>query len=157
MAQFIFSLQAVLEHRIRLEEEIQKVVAAVHVRLDECQGAMERLDQNRRRTTTEMYQRLASGMPDHERVIYANYVQTLALELERLGRLEVKIQAELAKVRKALVEAMRRREIIEEVKKAEYKEYIRAEGLEERKLFDDLAQRSWRLVGKENLAAQTED
>jgi flagellar FliJ protein len=157
MAQFIFSLQAVLDHRRRIEEETQKAVAAVQIRLDECQGAIARLEECQRRHSAEMYQRLAKGMPERERALYSNYLEAVGLELERLAVLEARIQAELEVARKRLVKAMRDRELIEEIRKAEYQEYVRAEELEERKLYDDLAQRAWRLGQAENLAARMED
>jgi len=46
---------------------------------------------------------------------------------------------------------MRRREIIEEVKKAEYRDFLKAEQMEEAKLYDELALRAFRL-SQENLA-----
>jgi len=153
MAQFVFSLQEVLDHRRRLEEEGQKIVAGVQMRLDECQAAIAGLDERRRQRSAEMYERRSQGLPDHERVLYANYLEAAREELERLARREAQIKGELEVVRRRLVKAMRDREVIEEIRKSEYREYRRAEELDERKLYDDLAQRAWRLGQAENLAA----
>ncbi|MCX7016643.1 MAG: flagellar export protein FliJ [Candidatus Sumerlaeota bacterium] len=157
MAQFRFSVQPVLDHRLRIEEEAQKIVAALHIRLDECLGAMERLDRMRRERSAEMYERLAKGMPDHERVIYANYLTGVQAELERLEQKRKDIQAQLEAARQRLIKAMRDREVIEELRKAEYQEYLHAENVEERKLYDDLAIRTWRTGQQENLAARDEE
>ncbi|OPZ16052.1 MAG: flagellar biosynthesis chaperone [candidate division BRC1 bacterium ADurb.BinA364] len=151
MAAFVFSLEPVLEHRRNLEEEAQKTLAFVQIRLAECQGAKERLRQSRRDTSAEMYLRLQGGMADRERVIYSNYLLALDRDLAKLAELESRIKRELDLARRRLIEAMRRREIIEEVKKAEYRDFLKAEQMEEAKLYDELALRAFRL-SQENLA-----
>jgi len=154
---FVFSLEQVLEHRRRLEEDAQKAVALVQMRLDECQGAIARLEASRKASSNELYARLAGGAADGERMIYTNYLQLADQELKRLGKLELEVKLELERARRSLVEAMRNREILDEVRKAEFREYQRTEDLTERKQNDELAQRAWRASAGENLAAPGRD
>ena len=157
MALFAFSLEPVLEHRIRLEESVQREMTAMQIRMEECEGAMKQLEQSRRERSTEMYQRLTQGMPDHERVIYAHYLQSLTGEKDRLAKIQEGLRGRQEKIRERLLHALQQRQIIEEVKKTEFSDYQLAERLAETKDLDELAQRSWRLGRGENLAAIRQD
>lgn len=154
MAQFVFSLEPVLDHRLRLEEEAQKRVSAIRIRLDECQGAIARLTETQRQATAEMYECLAQGKGERRRLLYANFLQGAGDEIERRQVVETRFETELTAARELLVEAMRNRQIIEEVKKVEFKEFQYAEQLEERKLYDDLGRRVWMQGQKEKLAVE---
>ncbi len=156
MAPFTFSLQDVLDHRKRVEEDAQKKIAAIRIRLEECEGAIERLEKKRKETNTELYDKTAQApLRETERKIYDNYLWAAAKEIENLTEAKTALLSELDRARQDLIEAMRQREIIDEVRKAEYAQYQKSENLEERKFYDDLAQRTWR-QGKSESFLQVE-
>ena len=72
MKKFAFALQPVLEHRERIEDEKQQVVAVRQRAVDEAQSELSRLNQSFRETSAELRDKHKELDADELRLFYAH-------------------------------------------------------------------------------------
>jgi flagellar protein FliJ len=136
MRKFKFSLKAVLEHRERIEEEKQQILAARQHELKLAEDELARLNGEFKRYSTVLRDDHARLSTDELRRHYAH--------LEYLDRCMVMQHAVISQRRAAveraradLVEASKDRKVIEKLKDKRFQEYQAMEAAFEQKELDD--------------------
>ncbi|HTU82497.1 MAG TPA: flagellar export protein FliJ [Candidatus Acidoferrales bacterium] len=133
---FKFALQPVLEHRKRIEDEKQQVVAIRSRAFEEAKAELERLHEEFRACAGalhELHRRLGS---EDLRLHYA-HLQFLDRTIEAQGRLVDERREALDRARGDLVEASKERKVVDKLKERRRVAFVAEEMRMEQKELDD--------------------
>lgn len=141
MKRFRFSLQPVLDHRERIEDEKQQVVAKRKRALDEAEAELQRLN--------EEYRASASGLRLKHRGMTAEELRLYYAHLQFLDRCivsQIDVVAErrvaLDGARSDLLEASKDRKVVEKLKERRHEAHVaEAHRVEQNELDDGNARR----------------
>lgn len=136
MKRFTFPLQPVLDHRKRIEDEKQLVVAARARSLDEAERELARLNEEFRKHSTMLR--------DGHKKLETRELQCIYAHLQFLDRCivaQIRIVAErrvaLDRARTELLEASKEKKIVEKLKERRREGYVLEEQRMEQKELDD--------------------
>lgn len=136
MKKFAFALQPVLDHRKRIEDEKQLVVAQRKRALDDAERELERLN--------EEFRLHAAMLRDKHKKLETRELQSIYAHLQFLDRCivaQIRIVAErrvaLDKARAELLEASREKKVVEKLKERRREAYAIEEQRVEQKELDD--------------------
>jgi flagellar protein FliJ len=144
MKRFTFRLQPVLDHRKRIEDQKQLVVAARARSLDEAERELARLN--------EEFRKHSMMLRDGHKKFETRELQCIYAHLQFLDRCivaQIRIVAErrvaLDRARTDLLEASKEKKIVEKLKERRREGYVLEEQRMEQKEIDDgNARRHWR-------------
>ena len=136
---FQFSLQSLLDHRIRLEEARQKEFSDRKKKYLREEERLARLVWDRSRCSKEFSQKQAEGVLVTESLLYTAYLARLADEIRIQQKAVEQAAAKMEKKRQELVQALKDRKTIEKLKEKKYRDYLRAAKKLEEKLMDEVA------------------
>jgi flagellar protein FliJ len=133
---FAFALQPVLDHRKRIEDEKQLVVAQRKRALDEAERELERLN--------EEFRLHAAMLRDKHKKLETRELQCIYAHLQFLDRCivaQIRIVAErrvaLDRARAELLEASKEKKVVEKLKERRREAYVLEEQRVEQKELDD--------------------
>ncbi len=136
MKKFAFALQPVLDHRKRIEDEKQLVVAQRKRALDEAERELERLN--------EEFRVHAAMLRDKHKKLETRELQSIYAHLQFLDRCivaQIRIVAErrvaLDRARAELLEASKEKKVVEKLKERRREAYVKEEQRVEQKELDD--------------------
>lgn len=136
MKKFAFALQPVLDHRKRIEDEKQLVVAQRKRALDDAERELERLN--------EEFRLHAAMLRDKHKKLETRELQSIYAHLQFLDRCivaQIRIVAErrvaLDRARAELLEASREKKVVEKLKERRREAYAIEEQRVEQKELDD--------------------
>ncbi len=153
---FQFSLQEVLDYRARIEEIRQGEMREARSRVEYVGMVIEQAKARRLHYREEMNRKIHEGEDYAHRELYWNYLKGLDNLIRRSeGHLE-ELHREMERRRERLEKAAREREVLEELKKVEKRQYAVAEGREEAKEYNELAIRNFLLSNREKSARSAE-
>ncbi len=153
---FQFSLQEVLDYRQRLEESAQAEMQEVRQRVEYVEDLITQARGRRMATRSEMDRVMQqSRQPGHEQ-LYEDYLTGLDNLISQSQQHLEQLREELERRRHKLAEASKKRQVMSELKKGEYKQYQLEERREEIKAFDEIASRNFLLKSRENSSSSGE-
>ena len=140
---FRFTLQDVLEYRMRLEEMRQREFAEINRQVEHMRDLISQARALQRNYRADMVRQAAESRDISFRPVFENYIAALerlvARSLEHLAQLE----QELEKARLRLLKASSERQAMEDLRKDEERRYKEQEARAERKIFDEIAIRNY--------------
>jgi flagellar FliJ protein len=125
MSRFKFALEALLNHRLHHEEIIQKELAVCGFRVRDEKAILMRIQQDKGKAVAEIHEKQLRGVAISEHILYANFLEGLARNLvvqqEKVKESEIKY----AQKRDDLIEAVKKRKTIENLKEKGLAAYSR--------------------------------
>jgi flagellar export protein FliJ len=153
---FKFSLEPALDARRRLEEAAQRELAQAMqavARIDAGVAAMrQRLDLS----ANERERMCAKGYDPRRMDLFARFDQDLARQIVVAQTERARADERVRERRARLLDAVRARRVMDELKKTEFEEYRKKEDAEERKFNDEVAIFAFHRRRAENIAAPQE-
>jgi len=141
MKKFAFALQPVLEHRERIEDEKQQVVAMRQRAVDEAERDLRRLDDEFRTNSTELRTKHKDLDADELRLFYA-HLQYIDRCIVAQIRVVAERRVELDRARTDLLAASKDRKVVEKLKDRRREAHVLEEmRLEQNELDDTNARR----------------
>jgi flagellar FliJ protein len=138
MKKFAFRLETLLHYRKNLEEKEQAVLFQLFSRLQRESNHLQDLQEKHQETLEELTQMRAEGAVYGETTWFYLYLDRLRFEMrrssERIRQLEQDIQEQKA----VLVEASKKKKILDSLKTKEKKAFISALDKQEQKAVDEI-------------------
>ena len=116
MSRFKFALEALLNHRIHHEEIIQKELAVCGCRVRDEKSILTRIQDDKVKAYAEIHQKQLRGIAISEHILYANFLEGLARKLVVQQEKVKESEMEYARKREELIEAVKKRKTIENLK-----------------------------------------
>ena len=154
---FRFSLQEVLDYRRRIEEIRQAEMQETLRRAEYVEGLIRQARTRRIEYHEELQTLMRAGCPFGRQRLYLDYLMGLDLLIRRTeGHLE-ELRRELQRRRERLAEAMRDRQVLDELGHEERRVYLLEESRAETKEYDGFAIRNFLLAERARIAARAEE
>ena len=135
MRRFKFRLEAVLKHRVVMEELAQQAFAKVQLELKAADHALAEM----RTAYAEAVAGRGAGIDLEDVSRRERYIDALLVRIGEQERVIEGINARLNDARIALVSARQAREAIERVKEQDYRQYLQDVAHEEQRQIDEMA------------------
>jgi len=139
MRRFEFRLDRVLSVRIQQEKIQQKEFAVVQAKYQKAVEMLKQLFDSRQETVLNLKKLSSKGFDQRVYLAHMSFIEKLNRDIDMQRITLQKIEVELNKERKKLLEAMQKRKILEILKDKNKTEYIHELLIEEQKVLDDLA------------------
>lgn len=139
MKRFEFRLDRVLSVRIQQEKIQQKEFAVVQAKYQKAVEMLKQLFDSRQETVLNLKKLSSKGFDQRVYLAHMSFIEKLNRDIDMQRITLQKIEVELNKERKKLLEAMQKRKILEILKDKNKTEYIHELLIEEQKVLDDLA------------------
>ena len=134
-----FSLEPVLRHRKLIEEELQKETATTKRRLLSEQEKLLDLERAKNQCLRELQERQVEGIRALDISLYSDFIGQMTIQIGTQQKKISDIERNLAKKRNKLVQAMKARKTVEQIKKNRLSAYEKAVRLNEQKWIDEVA------------------
>ncbi len=138
MKKFAFRLETLLRYRKNLEEKEQAALFQLHSRLQRENNHLQDLQRKHQEILAELTEQRLAGADYGETSWFYIYLDRLRFEMrrsaERINRLEQDIQNQ----KTVLVEASKKKKILDSLKTKEKKTFVTAVEKQEQKSVDDL-------------------
>src|SRR5690242_16630543 len=119
---FNFSLQEVLEYRLRLEEIKQREFAEAQRQVDYVQGLIDRARQTRLDYEIELNEMAIKGTLYAWQELHMNYIKGLGNLIVKSEEHLAQLKREMERRRAVLMQAVKDHQVMEELKKQEHKQ-----------------------------------
>lgn len=113
---YIFTLEPLLKQRKHIEDARQKELAAIQDQYNTRQKALQYLIATRERCSTRLQRIGAEGARVSEYRLYSEYFKRLSIEAYEMEQALERLEENLAAKREEVVEAMKGRKILENLK-----------------------------------------
>jgi flagellar export protein FliJ len=153
MKKFTFNLQPVLDHRLLLEEQEQEKLFRIQqtIFLAECEKQRVQEEIDRLRSTMA---RPSPGEIDLEEIRDASrYLEKLGNDLTAIAQRIVRLENERRRQAEELLEARRKREVLDNLKEKSLTGHEREVRSMEQKLHDELSAVKFKAIDEQNLPA----
>jgi flagellar FliJ protein len=134
-----FAFETLLNQRIHQEEKIQKEMAVFSRTLFEEQQTLKQLESDQKRVLNEIQQKQNDGITVSEQVLYMNYLDGMVSLIRTQKETIKKAETQLDQKRLALIEAVKKRKMLEKLKEKSQKCYWEKERKLEQNLLDEAA------------------
>ncbi len=136
---YIFNLQAVLDHRQLVEDQLKRELAQIQRRLKTAQQEMGSLENRVNATMATLQQEQAVGMSSDQVVSVHTYLRRLAGQITTHKGLLADLEAQRSTKRDELNDALKRRKILENLKEQGLERYQRKIAKKEMNFIDEIA------------------
>jgi len=140
---FTFSLQAVLDHRLTVEDKLRREYGEALSRLQAVSRRRRQVQNDAVRCVNEIRQRMRAGQPFAEREIYERWIEACREQIEALMKEEEHLAAIVEQHRQRLLKAVQDRTIMEKLCERERAAFLLEEARGELKFFDAVAVRDY--------------
>ena len=134
-----FNLEPLLNHRRYQEELLQKELADLKIRLDAEKDKLWLLRQKKRKTVLLLNEKQTDGHPASEIKLYIDFVEQLSKKMEAQKQKVLEAERNFSLKRQDLVEAMKKRKILDRLKEKGLQAYEQDQLKKERNLMDEVA------------------
>jgi flagellar protein FliJ len=138
MKRFAFRLETVLRHRKNLEEkernELFRLVSLLNQKCDQLKKLQDKNDD----TLMELTNRKLEDFEHTEISWFYTYLEHLRREMEQCRKKITELEEQIQNQQMALVEASKRKKILDTLKTRQEKEYLTRVEKEEQKAVDDI-------------------
>jgi flagellar protein FliJ len=136
---YTFNLQIVLDHRQFIEDNLKKELAEIKHQVTRARQQLDTMKRKEMDTATVLKEEQSKGLSSDGVIAYHAYLKRLADRIEhRTSTLGKLVESESEK-QNELLEAMKRRQILEKLKEQGLDRYNRAILKKEMELIDELA------------------
>jgi len=134
-----FSLEPVLRHRKLIEEELQKDMAATKRLLLSEKDKLLSLEKTKNRCLRELQEKQVKGIRALDISLYSNFIGQVTIQITAQRKRVMGVERNLAKKRKKLVQAMKERKTVDQLKKNRLMTYEQDVRRKEQKWIDEIA------------------
>lgn len=139
MPRFRFQLQALLDFRIRKEDELKRRLGELENIMHAEQETLAELERSRQEAAAR-YEELESSDVDLERArLYRGFYRWLSSRIEDQQQVISELEDEMKIQRDRVVEAMRERKVVQSLRDSQFERFRLDELRREQALLDDLA------------------
>ncbi len=125
MSGFKFALEALLSHRLHHEEIIQKELSVCGCRLRDEKTILTRIHHDKDKAIKDVHQKQLHGIAISEHILYANFLEGLARNMVVQQEKVKDSEKKYAQKRDVLIEAVKKRKTIENLKEKGLATYSR--------------------------------
>ena len=136
---YSFKLQTLLNHRRHQEEALQKLLADVHRELTVEQNQLHRQKRAKRENAHTLQQKQATGCTVTDCLLYVNYIEQLSRDIDQQRQRVKQAEKKVRNKRQELLEAVKKRKVLEKLKEKGHQAYLKKLMQNERKLMDEIA------------------
>lgn len=136
---FVFHLEPVLKHRKHQEEHIQKEIAELQLQIEEHNKELQLLMDNMARCNAEIRRLQREGVTISEQLTYCQYIENLKCSCRRIKMEIARLEGQRETKLQELMEALKRRKMIEKLKEKKNLCYLEELLRTEQKLLDEAA------------------
>lgn len=136
---FSFRLQTVLDHRQFVEDNLKKELAEIKQQLLHAQQQLDALNRKAMNTATTLKQEQHNGLSSDQVVAYHAYLRRLSDRICRQQMLAREIEERESEKQAALLEAVKKRQMLEKLKDQGLDRYNRAILKKEMAFIDEIA------------------
>jgi flagellar FliJ protein len=136
---YTFKLQTVLDHRQFIEDNLKKEFADIRQQAETARQELERLKGKAMNTAAVLKQEQAAGLSSAQVVAYHAYLNRLGDRLNRQASLIHEVEEKESQKQDELLEAMKRRQILEKLKDQGLDRYQSTMSQREMKFIDEIA------------------
>jgi flagellar FliJ protein len=138
MKKFSFRLETLLQHRQHLEEKERTKFSAIRNELLAEVNHIQALRTMQARALAELARKKSGDCDAQEIIWHYRYLDRIALELERSARRIAELEGKLEIQKQAMIEAMRNKKMIENLRSKREKEFLTALERAEQKSVDEI-------------------
>lgn len=153
---FRFSLEEVLDYRNRIEETRQRELNEIRRRIDYVEGLLREARERRIHYRQELNEVVSRKRSSGLQRIYLDYLRGLDDLIQRTEAHLEDLRRESDRRRGLLEAAIRERRIMEELRKAELRQYLLEERRAEGRVYDEIAIRKFVTAQQEKNARMEE-
>jgi len=136
---YTFKMQTVLDHRQFIEDNLKKELAEIRQRVMAAQQQMESLKRKEMDTVAALKREQAEGVSSDQVVAYHTYLKRLSDLLARQMTVVNEIRDQELKKQDELLEAMKKRQILEKLKDQDLDRYHQMMLKKEMNFIDEIA------------------
>jgi flagellar FliJ protein len=136
---FRFRLETVLTQRRHVEESFQKELAGARQELAAAQAVLREAKDTQRQCMRDMRRKQKDRFRADDMLLYYPYLERLKLDIELHVKRVAAAERKVAQKRQALIEAMKKRKILEKLKEKQLQAYLKAEAGREQRFTDESA------------------
>ncbi len=136
---FRFRLQTILTQRRHVEETSQKELADARQDLAAAQAALREVKNTRRQCMQDMRRKQQDRFRADEMLLYYPYLERLKQGIELHKKHVAAGERKVAQKRLALLDALKKRKILEKLKEKQLQAYLKAEAGREQRFSDESA------------------
>jgi len=138
MKRFAFRLETLLKYRRNLEEKEQAELFQMLARLRREQNHLEDLQHKHQEVLVELTQQRTAGADCSDTRWFYLFLERLRFEMRRSADRIVRLEQEVQDQKIVLVEASKKKKILDSLKTRQRKSHVAAEEKQEQKSIDDL-------------------
>ena len=136
---YTFNMQTVLDHRQFIEDKLKKDLAEIRQQVMAAHQQMKLLKRKEVDTRTALKREQAEGISSHQVVAYHAYLKRLSDRIARQETVIGEIRERESKKQDALLEAMKKRQILEKLKDQSLDRYNQIMLKKEMNFIDEMA------------------
>ena len=136
---YTFNLQIVLDHRQFIEDNLKKELAEIKQQVTKVRQQLDTMKRKEMDTATVLKEEQSKGLSSDGVIAYHAYLKRLAEQIDRQTSTLGKLVEVESKKQNELLEAMKRRQILEKLKEQGLDRYNRAILKKEMELIDEVA------------------
>ena len=136
---FQFRFETVLAQRRHVEESFQKELAEARQQLSAAQAVLREAKETRRQCMREMRRKQRDRFRADDILLYYPYLERLKQEIELHVKRVAAAERKVAQRRQALLEAMKKRKILDKLKEKQFQTHLKAEAGREQRFTDESA------------------
>jgi flagellar FliJ protein len=136
---FRFRLETILTQRRHVEESFQKELADARQELAAAQAVLREAKDTRRQCMRDMRRKQRDHFRADDMLLYYPYLERLKQDIELHMKRVAAAERKVAQKRQALLEAMRKRKILDKLKEKQLQAHLKAEAGREQRFTDESA------------------
>lgn len=136
---FTFTLEEVLQHRKRIQEEMQKKFTDAKTNMHKLMNDLEELEQEKKNQMIEWGKEIRKGFNFNLQEIYLVYIEQLEEKIELKNKELEQAKQLFIEAQNKLMIALKDHEVLEELKKKELQKYNESVKREELKILSEIA------------------
>jgi flagellar FliJ protein len=138
MKKFAFRLETLLRYRKNLEEKEQAELFQLFSRLQRENGHLQDLQRKHQDVLAELTEHRSAGADYGETSWFYLYLDRLRFEMRRSAERIYRLEQDIQEQKTVLIEASKKKKILDSLKTKEQKAYVSAADKQEQKAIDDL-------------------
>ncbi len=123
MKKFVFRLETLLQHRINIEDKERDKFSRMRAELRVEMNHKDTLCARQAETLSELLMTKSSGSDCQEIGLYYRFLDRLAYEVKKSSQKIAELEQRIEKQKQVMIEASRKKQVIENLKKKRHREY----------------------------------
>ncbi len=138
MKKFSFKLETLLRYRVGIEEKERETLTRLNFKLHTERSRLDQLRARQHETRLELSRARAASTDDAEVQWYYRYLDRLQLEIEQNQKRIVQAEKEVEAQKAVVVEATKKKKVLDTMKTKKVKEFTIALEKQEQKVVDEI-------------------